>query len=160
MYDDWYITFYNLVFTGLPLIVRAIYERDIEIYEHKKKVSDEIEYMKFDMWKNFYPATYHVGQNNLIFTKMNFLNWWLTGIIHAGIAFAIPIVAFNSGILDGSGYSNDIWSVSITSFTCVIIMVTLKLCMNTRLWNVFIVISIFIISILAYFGFMVIYDNI
>ena len=140
-------------------MIRAIYERDIEIYEHRKKVSDDIEYMKFDMWKNFYPNAYHVGQNNVVFTKMNFLNWWITGFIHAAFAFTVPIVGFNSGIMDSEGYSNDIWSLSITSFTCVILMVTLKLCLNTRLWNVFIVISIFIISILAYFGFMIVYDS-
>lgn len=29
IFDDWYITLYNIIFTALPLIVRAILEQDI-----------------------------------------------------------------------------------------------------------------------------------
>jgi magnesium-transporting ATPase (P-type) len=29
MYDDWYIAFYNLLFTSVPLIVRAVLEQDV-----------------------------------------------------------------------------------------------------------------------------------
>jgi len=28
-FDDWYITFYNLFFTALPLIIRATFDQDI-----------------------------------------------------------------------------------------------------------------------------------
>jgi len=29
LYDDFYITLYNLIFTSIPLVVRAILEQDI-----------------------------------------------------------------------------------------------------------------------------------
>lgn len=29
MFDDVYVTFYNLIFTALPLIVRAVMEQDV-----------------------------------------------------------------------------------------------------------------------------------
>ena len=35
-FDDWYISFYNLFFTSLPLVVRAILEQDVN-YVFKKK---------------------------------------------------------------------------------------------------------------------------
>lgn len=39
MFADWYITFYNLIFTSLPLIFRAVFEQDITYVE---KVSNRI----------------------------------------------------------------------------------------------------------------------
>jgi hypothetical protein len=34
IYDDYYIALYNVVFTALPLIVRALFEQDVN-YIHK-----------------------------------------------------------------------------------------------------------------------------
>lgn len=36
IFDDWYITFYNLIFTSVPLIIRAIFEQDVN-YVMKKR---------------------------------------------------------------------------------------------------------------------------
>lgn len=36
LFDDWYISLYNLVFTSIPLIVRAIFEQDVN-YVIKKR---------------------------------------------------------------------------------------------------------------------------
>ena len=38
MYDDWYISFYNLIFTSVPLVVRAVLEQDINYVVRKKSV--------------------------------------------------------------------------------------------------------------------------
>lgn len=42
--DDWYITCYNLIFTALPLCVRAITDSDIDLDDirHTKKFGDII----------------------------------------------------------------------------------------------------------------------
>jgi magnesium-transporting ATPase (P-type) len=29
IFEDWYVSFYNLFFTSLPLIVRAVFEQDV-----------------------------------------------------------------------------------------------------------------------------------
>jgi len=29
VFDDWYVTLYNLIFTALPLIVNAIFDQDV-----------------------------------------------------------------------------------------------------------------------------------
>lgn len=36
LFDDWYISLYNLVFTSIPLIIRAIFEQDVN-YVIKKR---------------------------------------------------------------------------------------------------------------------------
>jgi magnesium-transporting ATPase (P-type) len=37
IFDDWYISLYNLIFTSIPLIIRAIFEQDINYIIKKQK---------------------------------------------------------------------------------------------------------------------------
>ncbi len=39
LFDDIYITLYNLVFTAAPLLIRAIFEQDVN-YVYKREESD------------------------------------------------------------------------------------------------------------------------
>ena len=158
LYDDWYITFYNVVFTGLSVLVWAIYERDINLYEHTDELDEETDKRTTDILDNYYPHAYLTGQKNKIFTRTNFVIWWLTGIIHAAIAYCLPLLAFQSNILNSDGYSSDMWSWSITSFTCVIFMVTIKLVFYIQLWNILIFLCVTLLSLIAYVCFMFAYD--
>ncbi len=36
-FDDWYISLYNLIFTSIPLIIRAILEQDINYVVKKQE---------------------------------------------------------------------------------------------------------------------------
>ena len=36
IFDDIYIAMYNLVFTSLPLIIRAVFEQDLNYIQHVK----------------------------------------------------------------------------------------------------------------------------
>ena len=49
IYDDWYISFYNLFFTSLPLMVKAIFDQDVnpEIDGHE--------------YKMYMPMLYYIG---------------------------------------------------------------------------------------------------
>jgi len=29
VFDDWFVSFYNLAFTSIPLIIRAVFEQDV-----------------------------------------------------------------------------------------------------------------------------------
>lgn len=29
VFDDWYVTLYNLIFTAMPLIMRAVFDQDV-----------------------------------------------------------------------------------------------------------------------------------
>jgi len=42
IYDDLYIALYNIVFTSAPLIVRALFDQDIN-YVYKKEIEDPTE---------------------------------------------------------------------------------------------------------------------
>lgn len=95
----------------------------------------------------------------MIFTSKNFLIWMLNGFFHSGLVFFIPLYAASeSNSLSEDGHNYDLWSISITSFTCVIIIVTIKLIIHTKIWNWvhFVVLGLF--SIFPYFGFIFVYD--
>lgn len=71
VFDDFYITFYNLVFTAWPVLVRAILDQDIYF---KKWTQREVvlqtrrkELFVLDVVKKFYPYLYYVGQKDTIF---------------------------------------------------------------------------------------------
>ena len=104
LFDDLYITLYNLAFTSIPLIIRAVLEQDVN-YVYKKKddkvhPSDDtvhhiretdvlyrqINYLptQFGVNKYFYrlfPKIYFIGQENCIFNNTNYVLWMVEGIL-------------------------------------------------------------------------------
>ena len=72
IFEDYYISVYNLFFTAFPVIVRAIIDQDIYYKQWAKVRSTNSEsesnglLMNRDL-KHYYPHLYHVGQQNLIF---------------------------------------------------------------------------------------------
>ena len=67
VFDDWYITLYNIIFTAAPLVVRAVIEQDLSYKIEKPKyeakcIQDPFE--KFEikpMLKEIYPKIYYIG---------------------------------------------------------------------------------------------------
>lgn len=157
VYDDWYLTFYNLVFTALPLFMRALFERDYEVPYRWESMGDNCDEDKKKL-RNKIPTVYNVGLQNQLFTLSRFLLWLSNGILHAIIIFFIPLFASVEGILNDKGHNFDQWSFSISSFTSIIIIVNMKLAINTKLWNKFHFICMFGLSIVLYFVFILIYD--
>ncbi len=69
--------------------------------------------------------------NAKVFSEFLFL-----GFAHAAIVFFIPICSMQtSKIADVRGSTDDIWLLSITSFTAVIFIVCFKLAVMVRAFN-------------------------
>lgn len=74
VFDDYYITFYNLIFTAWPVLIRGMFDQDL----YYKKWTSRDNPHAFDsshktlyenkVLKSFYPQLYYVGQKNVIFT--------------------------------------------------------------------------------------------
>ena len=157
VYDDWYLTFYNLVFTALPLFMRALFERDYEVPFRWESTGDNCDEKKKKLRAKI-PTVYKVGLQNQLFTLPRFLLWLFNGILHAIIIFFIPLYASVEGIFNQDGHNFDHWSFSIASFSSIIIIVNMKIGINTKLWNKFHFICMFGLSIVLYFVFILIYD--
>ena len=71
IYDDFYITFYNLIFTSWPVIIRAVLDQDIYYKKwtrvDRANVFDKKVLMENKLLKQFYPHLYYVGQRDTIF---------------------------------------------------------------------------------------------
>ena len=61
VFDDWYISLYNTIFTAVPLVAKAIYEVDV----HGRLGSDKAKDL------------YYIGQNEAIFNCNRYLKWVL-----------------------------------------------------------------------------------
>ena len=90
IYDDWYISFYNLAFTSIPLIVRALFDKDI----YYRYWSDDSKHIATSsLLKDYYPYLYYVGQKGYIFTIWNSIKWIIVGLAFGAGLFLITIYA-------------------------------------------------------------------
>ena len=164
VYDDWYITFYNLIFTAFPLLVRAVFEKDIKLPSKSDyNLSDYalVDYSNLDNNMKILrslPQVYDIGRENQSFRSFNFWTWVAVGVWHSLIAFFIPFSAATNEAINSEGHAFDLWAFSITSFTVIIFLVNLKLVFHTKLWNVFHFVSIIGLSLLLYLLFILTYD--
>ncbi len=128
IYDDYYITFYNLIFTALPVIVRAIIEQDVYYRFPVKIAKEDIEdeescpYQENKFLKKYYPKLYYIGQKNTVFTYTNFFLWVAQGLVHGLLIFLFNMYIFNYQIAISDGYTTDLWIMSITLYTSIILV--------------------------------------
>ena len=161
-FDDWYITFFNMILTALPLMARALLDKDVipptRSYCHSPSNTPADAALK--NIREQMADVYYVGQQNLIFNWILFLGYIMNGILHSVAIFFIPLYVFEeSNILDSDGHNSDMWSFSITAFTCILLTVNSKLFLASRYWNWFNFLCMFGLSIGLYFAFIFIYDR-
>ncbi len=78
-----------------------------------------------------------MGQLNLIFTTSRFVRWLLLGALQGVICFLTIFYSLGGPDVTGGrlGYETKYQFVSITLYTAIIFLVTLKLALNTQFWN-------------------------
>ena len=109
--DDWYITCYNLVFTALPLCVRAVTDSDIDLNDNKKSPQNLALLYKENRDK------YN------LFTFKRLLWNFIKGML---ISFIFYISGFDNEILI-HGYNKNMAYVSLRIYISIIIVVTMNL---------------------------------
>uniref|UniRef100_A0AAR2JTJ1 Phospholipid-transporting ATPase n=1 Tax=Pygocentrus nattereri TaxID=42514 RepID=A0AAR2JTJ1_PYGNA len=83
VYDEWFITMYNLVYTALPIIGLSLFDQDVN-----------------DRWSMQYPQLYAPGQKNQYFNKMTFVKILLHSCYSSLILFFIPYAAMQDTVRD------------------------------------------------------------
>lgn len=161
IYDDSYIVFFNLIFTSLPLMIRAIFEKDIYYMVRKNKYEGEkFEMKELAMVKKAYPKFYYQGQKKKLFNTKRYVNWVVQGLVHGAIIFTLCCVVFYYNILNLDGYTNDLWLLSIYLYSCLILVVDLKLALYTQAWSIFFIIALVVTSLVFYFMYILISSEI
>lgn len=156
VYDDWYITVYNMILTALPLMIKGVLEKDIIISERFD--GEVIDSQINNVIKRNVPKLYELGRLNQYFKTFDFCKWVLTGIFHSVIVFFLPLYVCSKNVTGHRGQQTDYVFFSTTSFTCIILVVTLKLSITTRFWTWYHMVGLTIFSLFLYVSFILVYD--
>ena len=119
MFDAWYILGYNLFFTSAPVFYLAVFERDVDA----------------DLSLRF-PNLYQPGIDSQFFNFKNFLLSQSEGIFESLVVFWTVANGFSVDST-GSCILLSKASFSIAVGTIVVVIVTLRCCMETSIWTPF-----------------------
>jgi phospholipid-translocating ATPase len=112
LYEQWTLSFYNTLFSSLPVIVIGMYEKDLN--------------MKTLLGV---PELYRLGQRDGGFNLKLFFSWMGAGIFHAFIIVGIPFLAH--GLWDGQELgifgTPQLYELGMTVYSCVVFVVTIKI---------------------------------
>ena len=71
IFDDYYVTLYNLAFTSWPLVIKATFEQDVNYQIDGPAL------------RKLYPDLYYIGSKNTIATRANYFKINGLGLVHA-----------------------------------------------------------------------------
>ncbi|CAB4386591.1 unnamed protein product [Rhizophagus irregularis] len=112
LYEQWTLSFYNTLFSSLPVIVIGMFEKDLNM----KTVLGV-------------PELYRLGQRNGGFNLKLFFTWMGAGIFHAFIIIGIPFLIH--GLWDGDELgifgTPQLYELGMTVYSCVVFVVTIKI---------------------------------
>lgn len=81
------------------------------------------------------PFLYYIGQNNKIFNYSNLVFYLLHSIIVGTLMFLVIIYTFQYSYTSIDGYTGDIWYMSLTTYSCVLLIVDFRLAVITKTWT-------------------------
>lgn len=118
VYDDWFITCYNMIYTALPVLGLSLFDQDVN-----------------DRWSFRYPQLYTPGQLNLFFSKKIFVRCMLQSCYSSLILFFIPWAAMRDTVRDDGRDVADYQSFALLVQTCLLVVVYTKLGLDTYYWT-------------------------
>ncbi|XP_051721085.1 phospholipid-transporting ATPase ID isoform X2 [Ctenopharyngodon idella] len=118
VYDQYFITLYNIVYTSLPVLAMGIFDQDVPEQRSLE-----------------YPKLYEPGQLNLLFNKREFFICIAQGIYTSVVLFFIPY-----GVLSYATQSNgvplaDYQTFAVTTATALVIVVSVQIALDTGYWT-------------------------
>jgi len=116
LYDDWTLTFYNLIFTSLPPLFMGTFEKD---------VSEKV-ILK-------YPQLYASLKTNRIFSIGTALEWFGNGILHSLILYFGIHFIFKYGVDYNNGEVDGLWSFSQMMVSATVTTTLLKAGIETKI---------------------------
>ncbi|XP_047424894.1 phospholipid-transporting ATPase ID-like [Mugil cephalus] len=118
VYDEWFITLYNMVYTALPVLGLSLFDQDVN-----------------DRWSFQYPQLYVPGQLNMYFSKKAFVQCALHSGYSSLVLFFIPWAAMHDTVRDDGKDVADYQSFALLAQTCLLIVMNTQLCLDTHYWT-------------------------
>ncbi|CAG8499167.1 10682_t:CDS:2 [Funneliformis mosseae] len=112
LYEQWTLSFYNTLFSSLPVIVIGMFEKDLN--------------MKTLLGV---PELYRLGQRDGAFNLKLFFSWMGAGIFNAIVVIAIPFIIH--GYWEGEELrafgSPQLYELGMIVYSCIVFVVTIKI---------------------------------
>uniref|UniRef100_A0A251RPK0 Putative P-type ATPase, HAD-like domain protein n=1 Tax=Helianthus annuus TaxID=4232 RepID=A0A251RPK0_HELAN len=139
---DWYMSFYNVFFTSLPVIALGVFDQDVSARLCLK-----------------YPLLYQEGVQNILFNWPRILGWMFNGVLSSMIIFFICKNSTIHQAFREDGHVIDYEILGVLMYTCVVWAVNCQMALSI---NYFTWIQHFFIwgSIFFWYVFLVIYGYI
>lgn len=133
MYDDWFSTCYNLVYTALPVLALSLFDQVFKNI-HKQKffsvfsvlISSSSSPSVQDVngrWSFYYPKLYIPGQQNMYFNKKSFLLCMMQSCYNSLVLFFVPYGALHDTVRQDGRDITDYQTFALLLQTCLIIVV-------------------------------------
>ena len=91
---SWSITFYNMIFTFLPVVLRAVFEIDIELAPTKRTFEELSKGTHSNQTLySYYPRMYYISQKNKLFTPLAFAAWFTLGVFQGVVCLVLTLYA-------------------------------------------------------------------
>ncbi|KAL7100698.1 hypothetical protein ACP275_08G011200 [Erythranthe tilingii] len=141
-YNDWYMSFYNVFFTSLPVIALGVFDQDVSARFCLK-----------------YPMLYQEGVQDVLFSWPRIIGWMLNGVISSMIIFFFTTNSVLHQSFRKDGQVVDFEVLGVMMYTCIIWTVNCQMAVSI---NYFTWIQHFFIwgSIAFWYAFLVIYGAI
>ncbi|KAM4707838.1 phospholipid-transporting ATPase ID-like [Discoglossus pictus] len=118
VYDEWFITLYNLVYTSLPVLGMSLFDQDVD-----------------DRWSMEYPKLYKPGQLNSYFNIKEFMKCVLHGVYSSIVLFFIPYGAMYETMRDDGKAISDYQSFALVTQTALLLVVSIQVGLDTSYWT-------------------------
>ncbi|EFC39376.1 predicted protein [Naegleria gruberi] len=105
-----------------------------------------------------FPELYYQGQKNRFFNAKVFISWVVNSLFHSLVCFFVPYYCLvDSKFLDG--HDIDPETIGIVIYSCVLVVISLKLCIETSSWT-WVNVLIYTGSLLSWPAFIFVYGSI
>nr|XP_019584821.1 PREDICTED: phospholipid-transporting ATPase FetA-like [Rhinolophus sinicus] len=119
VYDTWFITLYNLVYTSLPVLGLSLFDQDVN-----------------ETWSLHFPELYEPGQHNLYFNKKEFVKCFMHGVYSSFVLFFVPMRTICNSVSSDGKEISDYQSFSLIVQTSLLWVVTMQIALETTYWTV------------------------
>ncbi|XP_076104563.1 phospholipid-transporting ATPase ID-like isoform X1 [Mytilus galloprovincialis] len=120
LFDPYFITFYNVMYTSLPVLMMGVFDQDVNEYYSLR-----------------YPKLYAPGIADSLFNKKVFAWSIAEGFITSLVLFFIPYGAFHDGLGSSGTDLADSQSFGVVVASILVVAVNLRCGMDTSYWTGF-----------------------
>ncbi|KAM3609516.1 uncharacterized protein V6R79_016184 [Siganus canaliculatus] len=118
VYDQWFITLFNIVYTSLPVLAMGLFDQDVN-----------------DQNSLRYPGLYKPGQQNLLFNKRQFLLCTAQGLGTSFLLFFVPFGAFSVMVKEDGSHFSDQQTFAVTTATSLVLVVSVQIGLDKHYWT-------------------------